>query len=471
MKHRFGALAKAPEGDDSERRIIEGEAALEASMEASASAGGKPSRKKAAPTVGGAQADVADQAGAAPSTGLAAPEVRVDTAADPTVVDGDLSTAPTDGEKEEPEIDPETEDQVAQWAAEGGGAARAGRPMDLKMLAQVAAGTRKKDDLVNAASVKRPGVSIIKPAPDAPLATSEDYDELFRGLSGGADRAAPPIAQTSGTAQAAMPAPGAGSEQPVPAGVATGPVAVPAVAQTIGDVAGQAIAGALAVPFLALTSAHRHLKQRFSTEPASSAGPSAGLSAAQSAARGAPLAALTTLEKITNWKCEQIEKSAANVLEAARDVRNVDGFVVWEDAVTREAGKRGVSAAEVVSAMRTDADLAPIREQMTALWHERPDTIGNFRREADVFEKHLRDVREKFANSDEGVRSRVTTAMREVQNGTSDLPGYGKEEGEYGPTLAERIREMVRVFMDLVEALVSRLTGRAASQTSPEIPG
>ncbi|KVV07430.1 hypothetical protein WK77_16720 [Burkholderia ubonensis] len=218
-----------------------------------------------------------------------------------------------------------------------------------------------------------------------------------------------------------------------------------------------------------MTSAHRHLRQRFSAQPSTEKAAGAHASAALSA--GVPLAALARLEKISTWKCDQIEKSANGVLAAANDLRSIDGFVVWEDGVTKEANKRGVSPTEVIAQMRHDADLAPLREQMTALWRDNPAAVAAYRRESDVFEKHLKDVREKFANSDETVRSRVTEAMKGVETQTADLPGFGANEGEYTATLGERVREMARAMIALLEALVARLTGKAPADSAPEISG
>ncbi|WP_199028494.1 hypothetical protein [Ralstonia sp. ASV6] len=455
MKMKLNSLATAPgDEDESDRRMHESQLAIEAAVRAGTTRPGKAGE----PVPGGATtaADVGASA-SAPVEPAATDATQKAEAVTPN--DGGATAA------DEPEK-PDEEQEIERWAAEGGDQQL--RPMsELEKMMEVAAGKRSPKDLPrtprSAAAEKAQSAHA-----RAPLSTSKDLDFLINAMP------TTPVQSAEAKEEAGAKAQSSG-EQATPANAgqapqSAGPTAVPAAAATIGDVAGQVIAGTVALPFLALSNAHRHLRRKFSATPAP-AQPTPSTSAYLAATKGAPLAAFTTLEKITNQKCDFIERAAANVLDAARDVRNITGYVVWEDAVVREAGKRGKNPADIVAAMRHDPDLAPLREQMNVVWRENPGAVATFRREADVFEKHLRDVREKFANSDETLRSRVTGAMQEVIEGTRDLPGFGKEEGEYVATLAERVREMARMFMELLNALLARLTGRAATQTGPEITG
>ncbi|MBR8427303.1 hypothetical protein [Burkholderia cenocepacia] len=452
MTIKFGALSQAPAGDeDAERLLSLSEDELEASTR------GKPMRELS----GGASRPDDASATAAADEKATEPVAAADVskAEDAWVGEGG-SPAPDDlPEDQEPKLatDPKIDEATPQKEP------RSRKEKGLSSLAKLASGEIAKSDVKLKPS--RAAQLIMKSAPADRFATEADLQDLLTGLSG-------PTPAVGGHAPAGNQTPVQAQQQPPEAparAAAVGAAAVPAAAQTVGDVVGQGIAGVVAAPFLAMTSAHRHLRQRFSAQPAPDKAAGAQSSAALSA--GVPLAALARLEKISTWKCDQIEKSANAVLTAADGLRGVDGFVVWEDGVTKEANKRGVSPSEIIVQMRHDADLAPLREQMTALWRDNPAAVAAYRRESDVFEKHLKDVREKFANSDETVRSRVTEAMKGVETQTSDLPGFGTNEGEYTATLGERVREMARAMIALLEALVARLTGKAPADSAPEISG
>ncbi|WP_080423781.1 hypothetical protein [Burkholderia ubonensis] len=457
MTLKFGALSQAPAGDeDAERLLSLSEDALEASSR------GKPMRELSGGSAKPADAGVP----ASPAEGAAEPVAAADTASaeDAWVAEGGNPPPEDRPDVEQPKVEAKVEDeQEADGnAAVADTSVRSRKAKGLSSLAQLASGKIAKGDV----SLKPSPVaqSIMKSAPADRFATDQDLNDLVNALSS----PTPSVGDQPNPAPAPAQAP---QEQLVGAArpAAVGAAAVPAAAQTVGDLVGQGIAGVVAAPFLAMTSAHRHLRQRFSAQPSTEKAAGAHASAALSA--GVPLAALARLEKISTWKCDQIEKSANGVLAAANDLRSIDGFVVWEDGVTKEANKRGVSPTEVIAQMRHDADLAPLREQMTALWRDNPAAVAAYRRESDVFEKHLKDVREKFANSDETVRSRVTEAMKGVETQTADLPGFGANEGEYTATLGERVREMARAMIALLEALVARLTGKAPADSAPEISG
>lgn len=252
-------------------------------------------------------------------------------------------------------------------------------------------------------------------------------------------------------------APGSGVPQGA-AGVVQQVAAAPAGA-SVAEVAGRMVAGVVAAPFLALSSAHRHLSAKASALGAQAPAQSTGLKASAAAA---PIA---SIEMITNWKCEKIEDAASDVLNAATKLRELDAFPVWEDAMLREANKRGVLPQEVVRQMRVDPDLSPLREQMNSLWRDNPKAVDDYRRKCDTYEKHIKDIVKKYPNSDELIQKRVLETMDSVRDNVSDLPGFGKEEGEYTATLVERIAELARMLAELVAKLFARLTGRTAEST------
>lgn len=293
--------------------------------------------------------------------------------------------------------------------------------------------------------------------------------DLLRALpqapaTAGVDEAeTPPVAKAQGGKRAAkkvdpseaqQAVETASTRQPPQAMVAGG---VPAGAASVADVAGRMLAGAVASPFMALTSAHRHLTQRFGQQAAQQVS-EPGLAA--SAKAGGLIA---PAEMITQWKCEKIEQAATEVMRSASMLRDLEGFVVWEDSVLQEANKRGVLPHDVIAQMRDSADLAPLREQMNGLWRDNPGVVERYRRSADAFEKHIKDVNRKYANSDDSTKNRVLEAMQTVQDDVSDLPGFGREEGEYTLTLTERIRELARLLLQFVQSLMARLTGKAQS--------
>ncbi|MCA8197341.1 hypothetical protein [Burkholderia vietnamiensis] len=263
--------------------------------------------------------------------------------------------------------------------------------------------------------------------------------------------------------------------QPQPQQVVQGQVSGGAA---LADAAGHLAAGVVAAPFVALSSAYRLLQKTLKTSNTptspvpSPTNQQPGLMA--SVSRNSPVAPIATMEMISNWKCDRIEEARNDVLKKAEAIRELDGFPVWEESVLAEAAKRSVLPQDVVALMRTDPDLAPLREQMTALWRDNPKVVDAYRRSADTFEKHIKDVQKKFANSDGPIQKRVLESLETVREGVNDLPGYGREEGEYTATLAERLRELARVLAEFVSNLIARLQGRAPSagaSAAPEITG
>jgi hypothetical protein len=239
-----------------------------------------------------------------------------------------------------------------------------------------------------------------------------------------------------------------------------------AVAEALGNVA----AGVITAPFYALSSAYRLLNKAVKPGAPQAAGlpglsPSgqAGMMSSVMGGVGAPLAAT---EMISHWKCDKIEDAQRHVLQAADSLRSVDAFPVWEDAMLAEAGKRGVLPSDLVARMRNDPDLAPLKEQMTALWRDNPKEVAAYRQAAGDFEKHIKDVQRKYANSEPPIQKRVIDAMETVRENTADVPGFGRQEGEYTATLAERLRELARAIAEFVSNLLAKLQGRAPSASA-----
>lgn len=447
---KLKALSSAPAGDEFiEHQLAETEMVLEAANR------GKSLRRPVAGGGGGAKPRESAVEGAQDTSGTGQLESSDSDAQDLKAekrASSEVSET-LDDVRDAPEVE-DDEEEEAKVPVEQKRARRG-----LKGLAEIAAGKAQAPrpaSEVKADPVTLPisdaAARVMQSAPEGGIATSADMADLVKGLT----QPAPTATLVDSAA-----APGQVAGQAAPRAV--GPAAVPAVSQTVGELIGQAAAGVIAAPLLGLTSAHRHLKQRFRSAPEPA--PRNDLPSARGEGLRVPVA---TLEKISNWKCEQIEKAAEGVLAAATELRSLDGFVLWEEGVAKEASKRGCSVGEIVTSMRTDADLAPLREVMTALWKERPDEFEAYRHESDTFEKRIKDVREKFANSDESIRERVVVSMKAVESGTADLPGLGKDEGEYMQTLAERVRAMAEVFKEIISALLSKLLGRENADSSPE---
>lgn len=242
--------------------------------------------------------------------------------------------------------------------------------------------------------------------------------------------------------------------------------AQPVPRESMGAATGRLLADVVASPFMALSSASRHLQQKFPGKSAVPNGPrttAGSLSASMGA--GLPMAVANTLENITDWKCERIEKAAREVHVTADALLGTEEFVMWVERVHAVATAKGVSPEEIVGRMhlKDDAELAPLKEGMDTLWKHHPDKIDAYRTACDVFEKNLGNVKKEFANSDERTKDRVTTAMTDAAEKTKHLPGYGEQDGEYIKTLAERIRLIAQQMAAFVQALLSRITGKKAN--------
>lgn len=288
--------------------------------------------------------------------------------------------------------------------------------------------------------------------------TERALDDLVSSLEAAPTEPVPEAPRTPNAGDAPRPVP---SVSPAPQQM----MAVPApISGQLGELAGRAIAGAVATPFIALTSAARHLANRFQSPGVVPAVP-VNAAASLQASKGVPLA--NTLETITDWKCERIERAGQAVEEAATAIMGTDEFVTWEDDVRKVATERGVAPSEVVQRMHVDADLAPLKDKMNLLWEGHQDKVTAYRAACDDFERNVRNVVKEFPNSEDSVKARVTNSMKRVEGKTAPLPGFGEKVGEYTKALAERVRELARMIAELLTGLMRRLGGRTRTSDIP----
>lgn len=260
---------------------------------------------------------------------------------------------------------------------------------------------------------------------------------------------------------------------------ASGMTTVSPTATTIGNLVGRAVASAAATPFIALSSAKRHLSQRFANPvPAAPAGiiPAAPATAAYSlqasASSGLPTEVAHTLEAITSWKCERIEKSALDVQHAAAAIMNTEAFAVWEDKLRSKANEIGKTPSQMVAALVEDwgrgDDSAGLKAGMDAIWASAPNEVQKYRTSCNDFERNIRNVIKEFVNSDDKIKERVTNAMKSVEEKTQTLPGYTENMGEYFRTMADRIRAMVKEIYEFVSALMAKVERKSThSELAP----
>ena len=275
-----------------------------------------------------------------------------------------------------------------------------------------------------------------------------------------ADAATP----SGGTSEAAKPG-GGHSAAPAPTQAAApqmmmpGPSSGSASAQ-IGELAGRAIAGVVSTPFIALSSAARHLANRFQSTGAAPPAPAHAASSLMASKGALPLPIANTLETITDWKCERIEKAGEAVVKAADEIMGTEEYVTWENDVREIAVGNDVTPFDVVRQMHTVPELAPLKEKMDRLWERHPDKVSAYRTACDDFERNIRNVVKEFPNSDNEVKGRVSNAMRQIEEKTLALPGFGDKLGDYAKGLAERVRELAKMIAEFVTNLVHRLGGK-----------
>jgi hypothetical protein len=447
-KLKLGALSNLPSGEDEANRdLVESEAAIEAATR------GQTMKSPSAT----ADKTVAPSASKKLKTSSLSGLPSGEEAANREFVDAE-STTPVEAQAKPV---PPAQAESASRGVDG----KPGGPEAPKGATETPKAKRRAPGSRLADEAKDDEVRLAQEALAEAEAEAREKATREGALGGNADEAMADLMSRIGGPQGKGAAGGRGAQsgggQSAPQQVVT--ASGGAIAESLGHIA----AGVVAAPFVALTHAARLLSQRAKPAAQTSSAPATGLMA--SALGGVPMA---TTEMISNWKCDKIEETRNDVLVKAEAIRELDAFVVWEDAVLREAHKRGSLPQDVINQMRLDPNLAPLREQMTALWRDHPKVVDDYRRAADTFEKHIKDVQKKYANSDLPIQRRVLEAMENVRENVNDLPGYGKEEGEYTATLAERLRELARVLAEFVNSLLNRLRGRAVTANAgPDIGG
>lgn len=266
-------------------------------------------------------------------------------------------------------------------------------------------------------------------------------------------------------AAAGMPASaatGSTAGQPV-AAVAAAP-AGGQFASTVGGVVGRVAADVVATPFIAVSSAARHLSQRIgkAMSPLPPSPGSVGRSLSASLAGASP-AIFSSLEAITEWKCDRIERAAAEVVKRASALSETEEFAVWEDALQTTASHANRGAEELVSRLHEDPDLNELKDTMTSLWQAHPDRVAAYRKASEDFVRNIDSVVKEFPNTEDGIKERVAKAMETVTSKTNLLPGFGANMGEYQRTIAERVREMVEMIQAFARKLAAALSGRSPS--------
>lgn len=240
----------------------------------------------------------------------------------------------------------------------------------------------------------------------------------------------------------------------------TVPVSSGAVAaQTVGHAVGGAIAGVLSVPYIALTSAQKMLKQKFGSKPEST------LVSEQGKGSVPAMSLLNSMEKITEWKCERIEKMETQLRTTMANIQHLEGFPVWEEMVNDRAIRCGVTPSEIVRKMPADPEFSDLKEKMDEIWKQNPEKINAFRDACGDFERNVRNVVKEFPNSEDAIKSRVTKSMSDVMMEGLIMPGFGEQVGEYGITIEERVRMLAKQISDFVQSMLEKLTGRAQSKS------
>lgn len=230
-------------------------------------------------------------------------------------------------------------------------------------------------------------------------------------------------------------------------------------AQTVGHAVGGVIAGVLSVPYIALTSAQKLLKQKFGSKPESV------LASEQSKGSVPAMSLLNSMEKITEWKCERIEKMEMQLRTTMSNIKNLEGFPVWEDMVNDRAIRFSVTPSEIVKKMSVDPECLDLKGKMDDIWKQNPEKINAFREAYGDFERNVRNVVKEFPNSEDAIKSRVTKSMSDVMMEGLIMPGFGEKVGEYGATVEERVRMLAKQISDFVQSMLEKLTGRSQSKS------
>lgn len=250
-------------------------------------------------------------------------------------------------------------------------------------------------------------------------------------------------------------APGARAPGAVPPLPPQQTVAMAHAPGTVGEMVGQMAARAIETPFIALSSAARHLKHRLQSARAATPMAPGGAAASLQASQGFPMA--NTLETITDWKCERIEKTGSAVESAASALMETEEYQTWEEMVRKVASERSVDVSDIASRIQVDEELTGLKEQMDRLWWSHPEKVEAYRSACHDFERNIRNVVKEFPNSDEGIRDRITGAMDRVQAKSQTLPGFGDKPGEYERTMVERMRELAAMIAEFMQSLLRKV--------------
>lgn len=268
-------------------------------------------------------------------------------------------------------------------------------------------------------------------------------------MESGAARA--PQAQGAGPAQ--------GGQQMVAGGAST----------NLGNVIGQVAAEAVAMPFVALTAAGRHLRNKFANAKAMQAVPAASGNPSESfgAKFAMPMSVANTLEAITDWKVGRIEASSKTAQLASQALINTEEFVVWEDKMRNMADSLGLPPRSVVEALGTDERFAGLKQEMDAVWTANADKVEAYRAACNDFERNVLNVVKEYPNSEKETQERVTSAMSGVAQKSESMPGFGTKIGEYDQrTMMERMEELARMIAKFFASLFAKITGKPSSELS-----
>jgi hypothetical protein len=266
--------------------------------------------------------------------------------------------------------------------------------------------------------------------------------------------------QTPATPEHAGKGAARGQGQPPQQMVAAGSSAGAGVADLVGR--------GLAMPFLALSSAARHLK-RTHAQMGLDAAPATQVPvpAGEAMSIGEASALYTSGKFISQYKLDRIDAACKDVVDAADKLRATEDFTVWEDQMQSFAHEHGMPVQTIMQNLATDPDLRPLKEGMDQLWEKHPTLVGAYQEACDNFDARVKSVTKDYPNSTDESRERVSKAITKVVDETINLPGFGEDRGVYLRTIAERVREQLKQMMQLVERLLSKVGLSTGSELTP----
>lgn len=230
---------------------------------------------------------------------------------------------------------------------------------------------------------------------------------------------------------------------------------------TLGELAGQAIASAIATPFLALSSAGRHLMDAVRSPAPITPDPRASLLAS----RGVIPPAARVLSPISDYKCERIESLRDEVIKASNELRATPEFLVFQEKLAEKANELSLKNTEILYNL-SDARFNELKERMDFISESYSDIVARYRTASNAFEKHLRAVIDQFPNSSESIRERVEHSLNRVMEAVQSIPGFGERAGEYTRPLTDRLQE---VWVAFTEALKRFFNVNQNTSRSPDL--